>query len=102
MYFWGLVLMIISIPLSRFMMSVAQFTLSGIMILEFMSMENIRKFMGRYPFYILIFIIIPAAIYWTLESLVQIFKKFFRKENLPAIVFLSLFVLHLIGLLFTV
>ncbi len=102
LYFWGLVLMIISIPLSRFMMSVAQFTLSGIMILEFMSMENIRKFMGRYPFYILIFIIIPAAIYWTLESLVQIFKKFFRKENLPAIVFLSLFVLHLIGLLFTV
>ncbi|MCK5764639.1 MAG: O-antigen ligase family protein [Bacteroidales bacterium] len=94
--------MIISIPLSRFMMSVAQFTLSGIMILEFMSLENVRKFIGRYPFYILIFIIIPAAIYWTYESLVQIFKKFLRKENLPAIVFLSLFILHLIGLLFTV
>ncbi|MBE9485448.1 MAG: hypothetical protein IMY74_11405, partial [Bacteroidetes bacterium] len=102
LYFWALVLMIISIPLSRFMMSVAQFTLSGIMILEFMSLENVRKFIGRYPFYILIFIIIPAAIYWTYESLVQIFKKFLRKENLPAIVFLSLFILHLIGLLFTV
>jgi len=102
LYFWGLVLMIISIPLSRFMMSVAQFTLSGIMILEFMSLWNVKKFIGRYPYYILIFIIIPAVIFWMFESLVQIIKKFFRKDNLPAIVFLSLFILHLIGLLFTV
>lgn len=98
----GLVLMIISLPLSRFMMSVAQFMLSGILILQFMSMPKIMRFAGRYPVYLSIFLIIPAMIYWIMESLVLIFKRFFRPDNIPAIVFSSLYLLHVIGLIFTV
>ena len=41
-------------------------------------------------------------LYWILESMSKIFKRFLHKDNLPAIVFASLYLLHLIGLLFTV
>ncbi|MCK4568929.1 MAG: O-antigen ligase family protein [Bacteroidales bacterium] len=102
MYFWGLVLMVISIPLSRFMMSLAQFTLSGIMILEFVSMDEVRRFFKRYPYYLSIFLIFPAIILWIIKGLKLIIIRFFRRENLPAIVFFSLYILHAIGLLFTV
>jgi len=102
LYFWGLVLMIISIPLSKFMMSVAQFTLSGILILEFMSYEKVKRFFARFPVYISIFIIIPAFLFWVLQSMARIFRKFLRRENLPAIVFSSLYLLHITGLIFSI
>jgi hypothetical protein len=102
MYFWGLVMMIVSIPLSRYMMSVSQFTLSGILILEFVSLDQFRKYLKRYPVYIHLFLFIPVVIFGILKSIRDIFRTFFRKENMPAIVFASLYVLHLIGLLFTV
>jgi len=94
--------MIISIPLSKFMMSVAQFTLSGILILEFMSLERFKNYLKKYPFYIHIFLFVPSFLYWVVESLIRIFTRFLQKENLPAIVFASLYILHLLGLLFTV
>lgn len=101
-YFMGLILMVVSLPLSRFMMSVAQFMLSGILILEYMSADKIRNFIKRFPLYISILLVIPALFYWVVESLVLIFKRFLRRDNLPAIVFSSLYLLHVIGLIFTV
>jgi hypothetical protein len=102
MYFWGLVLMIISIPLSKFMMSVAQFTLAGILILEYTSLDRARRFFRRFPLLISILIAVPVALFWMLMSMGSIFKRFFRRENMPAIIFSSLYLLHLLGLLFTV
>lgn len=102
MYFWGLVMMIVSIPLSRYMMSVSQFTLSGILILEFVSLDQFRKYLRRYPVYIHVFLFLPVVIYGIIKSITDIFRTFLRKENMPAIVFASLYVLHLLGLLFTV
>jgi len=102
LYFWSLVLMIISIPLSRFMMSVAQFTLSGILILEFMSLSKVKSFFSRFPLIISILLFIPSFIYWSFESMVRIFKRFFQRDNLPAIIFSSLYLLHVLGLIFTV
>ncbi len=102
MYFLGLVLMIISIPLSKFMMSVAQFMLSGFLILEFISLEWFKSYIKKYPFYIHIFLFVPSMLYRIAESIFKIFSRFFRKENLPAIVFASLYLLHVLGLLFTV
>jgi len=101
-YFWGLVLMIVSIPLSRYMMSVSQFALSGILILEFVSLERFRKYLKKYPVYIHIFTIIPVMIYGMIESMFNIFRRFLRKENMPAIIFSSLYLAHLLGLLFTI
>ncbi len=84
------------------MMSVSQFTLSGILILEFISLERVKSFFKRHPLYILVFLFIPGIIYWFLESLVRIFIRFLQKENLPAIIFASLYLLHMLGLIFTV
>jgi hypothetical protein len=94
--------MVISLPFSKFMMSVAQFALSGFLILEFMSIEKVNNFFKRYPSYISIILIIPVFLYWVAESLGKISNKFLKKENLPAIIFTSLYILHLVGLLFTV
>lgn len=102
LYFAGLVIMIISIPLSKYTMSVSQFMLSGVLILEHMSKERFIRFIKRYPYYISIFLIIPVFVSWVFRSLGLIMKKFFRKENMPAIVFMSLYVLHILGLVFTV
>lgn len=102
MYFWGLVMMIVSIPLSRYMMSVSQFTLSGVLILEFVSLDQFRKYLKRYPVYLHLILFIPTILYGIFQSALRIFRKFFRKENMPAIVFSSLYLLHLLGLLFTV
>lgn len=102
MYFWGLVLMVLSIPLSKYMMSVAQFTLSGTLILEFIRMSDVRNFFKKYPPAISWLLVIPTFIYWVLEAFSRIFARFLRKENLPAIVFASFYILHLLGLLFTI
>jgi hypothetical protein len=102
MYFWGLVLMIISIPLSKFMMSVAQFTLAGILILEYTRLEQLKSHFRKYPFYVHVFLTLPMIVVWFLHSLYRIFSRFLRRENMPAIVFSSLYLLHVLGLLFTV
>lgn len=102
LYFLGLALMVISIPLSKFMMSVSQFTLSGILILQFISFDKASRFFLKRPWYQIIILIIPVYFGWMGESLYRIFKKFLRRENLPAVVFSSLYILHLSGLLFTI
>ncbi len=101
-YMIGLVLMVISIPYSKYMMSVAQFMLSGILILQFIRMERVSTFFHNKSWIIKIILILPAFLLWVGESLGLIARNFLRKENLPAIVFSSLYILHFAGLLFTV
>lgn len=102
MYFWGLVLMVISLPFSKFTMSVAHFFLSGILILEFMKMENFEQLKGKYPGFRFILLIIPVGLIWVFNSFYLICLKFFRRDNLPAIAFFSIYLLHVLGLLLTV
>jgi hypothetical protein len=102
MYFAGLVIMIVSMPLSKYMMSVSQFVLAGVLILKYMSQDKLIHFFSRYPCYISIFLIIPLFLWWVLRSLGMIMKDFLRKDNIPAIVFSSLFIMHVIGLIFTI
>ena len=102
MYFWGLVLMIISIPMSKYMMSVSQFTLSGILILEFIHLERVKSFFKKTKWYLIIIMVVPVALIWGGKSISRIFSRFFRRKNLPAIVFFSFYLMHVIGLFFTV
>lgn len=67
LFYFGLVLMMISLPLSRFGMSVAQFLLAGAWLLE----GDLRSKWQRI------------------------------RHNSPAIIFISLFILHLAGLIHT-
>ncbi len=83
-------------------MSVSQFFLSGILILEFIPARRPRELLSKYPGKAGMLLLVPAGLLWVAESMVAITRKFFRKENLPAIVFFSLYLLHVLGLLFTV
>ena len=94
--------MAVSLPLSRYLMSVSQFFLSGVLILEFISAERTKSFYGKYSGISGVLLTLPVGLYWVAESIYNIFRKFLRKENLPAIVFFSLYLLHALGLLFTV
>jgi hypothetical protein len=102
MYFWVLVLMIVSIPLSKYMMSVSQFALSGILILEQIRIERVQSFFRKYNGFVAGLLLLPGCIIWVMQGIAGILRKFLRKDNLPAIVFSSLYVLHLAGLVFTV
>jgi len=100
MYLCGLALMIASIPLSKFSMSVAQFTLAGTVIIDYINRERAMSLFNGSVVKIIL-LIIPMGLFLIAESFFRIFKTFFRKENLPAIIFLSLFLLHIIGLIYT-
>jgi hypothetical protein len=102
MYFWGLVLIVISLPFSKFMMSVAHFFLSGILILEFMKMERFEQLKRRHPGARFFLLIIPVGLIWVFKSFYLICLRFFRRDNLPAIAFFSIYLLHVLGLLLTV
>jgi hypothetical protein len=102
MYFWGLVLMILSIPLSKYMMSVSQFALSGILILDHIKMDRVQSLFRKNNGLFAGILLLPFAVIWTIQGITGIFRRFLRKENLPAIVFSSLYLLHLAGLVFTV
>ena len=102
MYFWGLVLMIVSIPLSKYMMSVSQFALSGILILDHIKMDRVQSLFRKNNGFFAGILLLPFAVIWTMQGITGIFLRFLRKDNLPAIVFSSLYLLHLAGLVFTV
>jgi hypothetical protein len=100
MYMFGLGLMIASLPLSKFMMSVSQFFLSGTLIIDFINREKILSLFRRESWKTDL-MLIPTGIYFILESVVRIFARFYRRDNMPAIIFSSLFLLHILGLVFT-
>jgi len=100
MYLVGLALMIASIPLSKFMMSVMEFTLAGTVIIDHLNRERGFGFF-KSSFLKVVLLFLPMGLFLIGESLYNIFRSFFRRDNLPAVIFLSLFLLHIIGLLHT-
>ncbi len=97
-YFVALILMAASLPLSRFGMSVMQFTLLGLWIWAGFSFKTVFENFGRKGF---------AGLSWFLFYMWQLSQRnFIRKsrqffKNRAALVLSSLFLLHLIGLLHT-
>ena len=100
MYMFGLGLMIASIPLSKFMMSVSQFFLSGTLVIDFINREKTLSLFRRESWKTDL-LLIPTGIYLIFESIARIFITFYRRENMPAIIFSSLFLLHILGLAYT-
>ena len=100
MYLGGLALMIASIPLSKFTMSVAQFCLSGTIIIDFINRKRALEFFNSSLTRVII-LFIPHGLFLIGESVYNIFRSFLRKENMPAIVFSSIILLHIIGLIYT-
>lgn len=101
MYFISLSLLAASLPLSMFMMSVAQFALTGVMIIDGMEREKILGFYRRYSAARAIVLTLPMSIAWIAVSIVRKFKLFFSRDNIPAILFSSIYFIHIIGLLYS-
>ncbi len=98
-YFIALILMAISLPLSKYAMSVMQFTLIGLWLWSGFSFEkafNIFK-NNSMPAGIVKFIAYVVNLGY--KNIIDKFRIFFR--NKAAMVLVSLFLIHLIGLIHT-
>lgn len=98
MYVFGVALLAAALPLSKYMMSVAQFYLGGVVLLEFYKFSHLRTILGNRPMEARIVLGPPMAIFLFIEAFIQVFVRFFSRKNLPAIVLASIFFLHIAGL----
>jgi len=91
-------LLIGSLPHSKLMMSISQFILAGAFILERLNIREMKEFMNK-PVWRLVLFSIPFFFYLIFNSIINGFKVFLK--NKPALVFSSILLLHAIGLIFS-
>jgi O-Antigen ligase len=100
LFFLALGMMLASIPLSRFVMSVSQFTLLG---LWFWHMVD-HSYLSNYT---PVSLLHPAVLFrFAVDSLARIYTAFVLKlklfsRNKAALVLTSLYLLHIVGLIYT-
>jgi hypothetical protein len=99
---FSLAVLLIALPLSRYLMSISEFMLAGAFILDGIRRNEVFDFYRQKNLVRKIFLSIPFGIKWIGESLYFKFSQFFRRDNMAAIIFSSIFLLHLIGLIYTV
>jgi len=98
-YFFGLILILAFLPFSKFMISMGQWWLTGAWVLERLDIRKIQGFYKNNPgtrFYLLI---VPYFFMLLFEGIGKGFREFFN--NRPAMIFASIFIIHVAGLLFT-
>ena len=98
-YITGLFLLIISLPNSKYGMSMSQFFLASAFAFDCVDLRRAAEFFRTKPFFILILAAVPYLLFLLFESIYRGFKVFAR--NRPALVFSSILLLHLAGLIFT-
>jgi len=98
-YIFGLALMIASLPHSKFVMSVSQFWLASVFAVDRIDIRKLEEFIMQRSRLKAIFFLIPYFVLQLLSSIAKGFKNFF--SNKPAMIFSSIFLLHIVGLFFT-
>jgi hypothetical protein len=98
-YIFGLGLMIVSLPHSKFMMSVSQFWLASVFAVDRIDIRKMQGFLARQPIVKAMLLFLPYFFYQLFSSIIKGFRMFFA--NKPALIFSSIFLLHLAGLFFT-
>lgn len=101
LYYFFLGLMLISLSFSGYYMSVAQFGLVMVMLLDGMKKADYDHFRKRNNPVVRVIIFLPVGIWWVLKSLKNKSREFFHRENAPAWIFASIYLFHVIGLLYT-
>lgn len=96
-FFFSLALLIVALPLSKYLMSVAQFALVGVFILEGIRQSEFKRFLEKRSLVLKVLLFIPVGIKWVVAAIFRKFRKFFSYENLPAVIFTSIYFLHVIG-----
>ena len=98
-YVVGVALTIASLPHSKLALSIAQFILTGAWMLERYNIRKFREFYTGNSKGKVLAEIVPFSFYLLLDSIGRGFKAFF--QNKPALIFSSIYLLHIIGLFFT-
>jgi hypothetical protein len=101
LYYAAIGMMLISLSFSKFFMSVSQFGLAIIFILDGIKKKEVTDYFEKYKLAASILLLIPAGLTWIFKSLGRKFKQFFHLENSPAWIFASIYLIHVLGLFFT-
>jgi hypothetical protein len=97
-YVLGIAILIGSLPHSKFMMSISQFLLAGAFILERLNTRKLKEFLKKPAWHVALYSL-PFFLYLMSNSIFSGLKVFFK--NKPALIFSSIFLFHLLGLIFT-
>ena len=101
LYYAAIGMMLISLSFSNFFMSLSQFGLAIIFILDGIKKQEVVDYFKKYKLVAAIFLLIPAGLSWIFKALGRKFKQFFHLENSPAWIFASIYLFHVLGLFFT-
>ena len=99
LYIFGLALMVASIPLSRYLMSLSQFILAGVFLWDGINEKRIGNYFSNHLRSLSLIGIIPLVISEVFANMIRRFRLFFTTK--PAIIFCSIILLHLVGLIYT-
>jgi len=100
-YFCAIAVLVIALPWSKYFMSVAQFMLTGVFIVDGIRKDRVSKFFSDKSLIKQIITFIPLSLFWLGDGIIRKFSQFFKKENLAAIVLSSILLMHFIGLSYT-
>lgn len=98
-YIFGLALMIVFLPHSKIMVSIAQFWLAGTFAMDRYNTRRWLEFFRIQPLWKSIAGGLPFSLFLFFISILKGFRDFFR--NRPALVFSSIFLMLFAGLIFT-
>jgi hypothetical protein len=101
LYYLALGMMLIALSFSNFFMSLSQFGLVLVFILDGIRKQEVDDYFRKYNRLMSIALLIPFGLTWMFKALGRKFKEFFHLENAPAWVFSSIFFIHILGLFFT-
>ncbi len=98
-YILSLMVIIGSMPFSKFGISFGQFMLTGGWIVERFNFRKLLSTLAGRSSLQIILLILPFSVWLLFEGIITGFKQFSR--NKPALLFSSIFLFHLLGLFFT-
>jgi len=101
LYYMAIGMMLIALCFSNFFMSLSQFGLAIIFILDGIRKKEVDEYFRKHKILVSVLLLIPVGLSWIFKALGRKFKEFFHLENSPAWIFASIFLFHIIGLFFT-
>jgi hypothetical protein len=99
-YIFGLAVMITFLPHSKIMISIAQFWLAGTFAMDRYNTRKWLEFYRNNPLWKSISGALPFSVYLLFNSILKGFRAFL--SNRPAVIFSSILLLHLAGMIYTV
>ena len=98
-YFLSLVMIMGSLSFSKIGLSIGEFMLAGGWIVERFNAKRLIIFLSLRKPWVAILLTLPFSVYLVFDGIANGFKQFFR--NKPALLFSSIFLIHIMGLIIT-